>query len=820
LIYQVAWVRLLGLSLGSTSATVSTVLVAFFFGMAAGSALAGRFTRGDRRDLQSYIVLEGLIALAATALLPILLQLDQILAFAGDMGTWVSLKIIGTVALLAIPTMCMGATFPFLAGFVLRRGHNIGSGLGHLYALNTAGAVIGAALSGFALIPNLGLDGAVTVGVGLNLLVVVCGLLLVRQINPERSEIEAPQLPQESTGSLPSLRFYALLVLVITGATSIAAQVGWTKYLALFTGATVYGFTTILIIFLSGIAIGAWVARLVLHRLQTPGVWLAAGVVAAGMSMHFSRAGLSLLPELQDTIRALELPAIWELATKGIAISFALLPPTLIFGALFPLSLSLYCGRDPVGRRVGGAYAANTVASVLGSIVAGFVVIPIFGTDALLSGVATLLVLLPLVLQPLWAPSFPERGRVVGAVVTLGVLGILMPHLDYVAKIESVDYQFGLYQRGDQQPRYLFVEEGKAGVISAVTYDGRYVYIQNDGLKESWIDTQDPNNRMIVESLLGFVPYLLHPNPKSAFVVGFGGGTTARALTETDLEQIRVVELEPAVVRAVRAVRATTGTVPAALRDPRVEVTFNDARNTLVVEGRSYDIILSQPSHPWRSGAGNLFTRKFFRIVNSRLHEDGIFAQWVNLFNMDATTLRSIFQAFFEVFPHGFAFVHENTGDMLLFGSPAELRFDFTRIGERLKTKSIGAALGRDGILEPQHLLRYFGLSRAEALAAAGNAPPNRDVRLFSEFRLALLDDLTAEENPYNLIARHARLDILDLIDSARSSADLFLYGQHCLAREDYRRARLAYARLGTIDPDLAARLQRQSPVSLETPPS
>lgn len=808
LLYQVTWFRLLGLSMGSTSASVSTVLVAFFLGLAAGSALAGRISRGDRADLRLFLLLEGGIAVFATALLPVLLQLDNVLAMAGNLGTSGVLKFLIAVGVLTLPTMCMGATFPLAAAYLARHGGGLGPRLGLLYALNTGGAVLGAAGAGFVLIPYFGLHAAVSAGVALNASVVLMGWLVLRGVNTGEvgrgRSVASPSPPD-------AVRSGALVILGVTGMASIAAEVGWTKYLALFTGATVYGFTTILIVFLTGITVGSWASRALMPRLAAPGMWLAGGVAATGLAMHFSRAGLALLPDIQVWIHGIGSPAAGELAIKAATAAAVLLPPTLLFGALFPLALTLYCGSDAVGRGVGRAYALNTVAGIAGSIIAGFVVIPAFGTDLLLIGLSTMLLLSPLAVQPLWVDVLPQRGLVAALLIGTAAASLLLPRLDFAKMIESVDYEFGHYGDSRHTPRYIYVEEGKAGVISAVTYDGRLVFIQNDGLKESWVDTVDPNNRMLVESLLGFLPYLLHPNPENAFVVGFGGGVTPRALTETDLKEIRIVELEPAVVRAARAAR---GSQPKSLRDPRVRLTFNDARNTLVVERETYDIIASQPSHPWRAGAGNLFTREFFEIAYGRLREGGIFAQWVNLFHMDASTLSTILQAFFAVFPQGCVFAFADTGDLVLLGSSAPLRFDFPRIEERL-ANSNAELLDRHGIRRARDLFQYFGLSRRTVLRAVGDAPANTDARLFSEFRLALLDDVPEDEDPYDFVDRHAAFDVVEFLDPSRAAADILAFGMDCLERQDFGRARLVYGRLMKFAPEYAERLQVQAAVDL-----
>ncbi|MCK4586678.1 MAG: fused MFS/spermidine synthase, partial [Gammaproteobacteria bacterium] len=346
----------------------------------------------------------------------------------------------------------------------------------------------------------------------------------------------------------------------------------------------------------------------------------------------------------------------------------------------------LYCGNlQGVRSRIGKAYAVNTVASIFGSLMAGFWIIPDFGTDVLLTSMAMVLLVLPFLFLPALSGRVPQVAVASFAVVALAGSWVL-PHLNYKDLISSVQYDDESY--AGKEPEYLFLKEGKAGVISMVTHNGRHVKLQNNGLNESFIDLEDENNVLLVESLLGLMPYMLHENPRSAFVVGFGGGITTKALTMTSLESIRVVELEPAVVEAGRAILG--GEIPA-LQDPRVTLSFNDARNTLLVEENKYDIIAAQPSHPWLARASNVFTKEFFNLVKSRLNEGGVYGQWVNLFHMDATTLKSLLRAFYEVFPHGMTFANLDTGDFIMYGSGSPVVFDYARIQKRLNEPKIKA---------------------------------------------------------------------------------------------------------------------------------
>ncbi len=802
LTYQVAWVRLLGLSMGSTSASISTVLGAFFLGMALGSYFAEKITRNRISNFTPYIALELLIGLSGLALLPILLNLDMLMAQLPVLGSELSLKFLLAMLLLSIPTICMGATFPVMASILIRSQDNMGLRVGQLYSLNTAGAVLGAALSGFVFIPAWGLDGAIYIAFSLNMAIVLIAWHFNRGLVLPPLELPSNEQTGESTTAADEgapLRTHALIVLFVTGFVAIATQVGWTKYLAIFTGTTIYGFAAILTVFLSGIAIGSWAIKNYLERIRSPQLWMAIGLILLGTALILTRVGFNAIPPVYTAVNHLIAPSPVVLGVKYFLVFILLFVPTFLFGALFPLNLKLYCGNlHGIRARIGKAYAINTVASILGAILAGFWFIPEYGTDAMLTGLAIVILFSSLLFLPTIIGALPQLALASAAGIAV-VGSVLLPHLNYQDLIASVSYRYDVDAQSGKQAEFLFLKEGKAGVISMVTYDGVIAKLQSNGLNESLIHTQDPNQALLVETLLGLMPYMLQEQPKSAFVVGFGGGITTRALSLTNLESIRVVELEPAVVEAGRAL--AKGEIPV-LNDPRVRLNFNDARNTLLVENKRYDIIAAQPSHPWLAGASSVFTQQFWQLAKSRLNEGGVLGQWVNLFNMDATTLRSIFQAFYGVFPHGITFANLNTGDLLLFGSNKPIKLDYERIQAVLDQPKVKAVLSHYGINTPQDLLWYFALSRQEALAAAGNIAANSDTNILSEVRLSTLThELSGAEDPSMFLQNSFYFDLAPYIDNATQR--IYSQANYFFSKHDMATAETAGKALTKLSPVL-----------------
>jgi len=792
LIYQVTWVRLLGLSMGSTSAAVSTVLAAFFLGLSLGSYWAERVVRHNIHSFFPYLLLEWIIGLSGLALLPALLHLDDLLAYLPDVwASHMGFKFALSMLLLIVPTFCMGATFPVMATLIVRKQKEMGLRISQLYSMNTAGAVLGAGLSGFLFIPWVGLDGAVYIAFTLNMTIVLLIMVFHRRLVLPPMEETASLTPQANTidalEPVPPHRGRALLVLFCTGFVAIASEVGWTKYLAIFTGTTLYGFTAILTVFLIGIAAGSWLIRHRMQHMHNPAAWMAVGLFALGVSLLGTRVALGIVPNLFEGVKHIDTPAVVVSMLKYALVFVLLVLPTSLFGALFPINLKLYCGHlTGVRKNIGKAYAVNTVASIFGSIAAGFIVIPYWGTDLLLTSMALVILVLPL----LFLPAL-DKGRARFAMAA-GIGGVVaastvLPHLDFHSLITSVHYRYDKHTTTANKPTFLYLGEGKSGIISAVTFDHQYAQLQNNGLKESVIHMHDSNKRLLAETLLGLLPYLLQEQAQSGFVVGFGGGVTSEALTWTGLNSIRVVELEPKVIDAVSAMYQ--GESPPALRDPRVQIDYNDARNTLLVENRRYDVIVSQPSHPWRAGAANVFTREFFQIVNSRLNDKGVFGQWVNLFKMDVTTLKAVLHSFYNVFPHGLAFANIDTGDLLLFGSRTSMRFHFDTINKHIKQPRIAEYLATLGVYDASDLFWYFALSRDEILTMVKDSKFNSDLNILSEVRLSSLDqqpEAGGPEDPYAFLKQNFQMDVWPYVPEKNAAEHVYEIGAMFLQFDSY----------------------------------
>jgi len=738
LIYQVLWVRLLSLSIGSSSASISTVLVAFFLGLGLGSYFAGDILKRFKNPLKIYLFVELAIAISAILLLPILLNLDYYLSMFPILASCLGLKFLIVMLLLLIPTFLIGTTFPLLISFAVVHKNELGLKLAHFYAFNTAGAVVGALLSGLVLIPEFGLDGTAYIAASLNLLIALTGFFLYSRLNQATNN---SLLFSSDTKKYKNIKYRALIVLFVTGFSAMATEVGWMKFLIIYTGNTIYGFSLILSMFLIGLTIGAWMVKhtTLLNIKSEKSIFIA--LILLSMMLLAARAGLGVFPELYEQLNSWQLGSFAYRWSKYFAMFILILPATALFGAIFPIALKFYSDDTATMHRdVGRAYSVNLVSGVLGSAIAGFFIIPYYSTDILLTAVALLVLFSSL----FFIRSIKSRGRyyLFAAFALVFVLSSnYLAHIDYRSMIDIVLKRNATPFTAKAKERVHYLKEGKTGVISVHSYDNTpcMMRLSNNGMSESLIDICNGEDLLLNEFLLGEMPFLLNPSSKKAFVVGYGGGTTVRALAMNRLQSIDVVELEPAVIEAVKTVYK--GKLPTD-GDKRVKIKINDARNSLLMSGKHYDIIVSQPSHPWLYGASNIMNKDFFEIVKSRLTEDGINGQWVPLFKIDVATLKSIIRAYTDTFEYVISFVNVPTKDFLMFGSKKPIIFDYEAIQKQMQTPQLNSVFRAHNIQISYDLMRYFALSRDELVEISASAKPATDTNLLAETFYSRYNDI------------------------------------------------------------------------------
>ena len=798
LVWETLWSRQLHLIFGTSQFAIATVLCAFMGGLAIGSGVAARFGGEGApplikrlRPLQMYAILEALIGAYSLAF-PLMLALIEpvYLGIAGGVHPVLFgvAQFLLAGGLLLVPAACMGATLPVLTPLVRGQG---ASGVGGLYAINTVGAVAGVAMAGFVLLPELGVERTALLNAAGNLLLLGAALLLDRHLEQQkiRDAALAAMLPPEPpvsggprAGDLPVTAPGLLLAAAaVAGFCSLSMEVAWFRLLGLILGASAYAFSLMLLAFLVGIASGGALGGPLADRLAGGGTaeggggeisrrWrILAGLVAAqagvGLLTWAVMWGYGRLPLVFVQLYFIlgrDPDLIW--GAKCVISLLIMTPPAFLMGLGFPLLIRARSA-DPDGAAVGALYSANTLGGVAGAFMAGFVLLPTIGVrDTVLLCVSLYLLSAAMLL----ARELPRGTAALAALAAL--LWLKPPPWDPMVMttgvykyVDSLDQPTWAQMKIRMIDRYrlLHYQEGLSTVVTvAANKVTGNIWLANNGKIDASTTADMPTQVLVAHLPFLFLgPAAGEPPPRDSMLIGLASGITLGAMNlHPELRTIRVVEIEPSMPAAAALFRAWNHD---ALNDPRVRVEGNDGRNQiLLTPPASLDLIVSEPSNPWLTGVANLFTIEYFRLGLSRLREDGVFSQWVQMYGMDQRDLRAVIRTFCEVFPHVRVFATIEDADLVMVGSRKPLVLD-REAAEQLRTKNNGIENEFSAIQlrTPENLLSTFLMDRDQALKMARasgkgekpmrvEAPINTDDNLLIEYSAPRnLHRQTSEEN-------------------------------------------------------------------------
>ncbi|HZR83570.1 MAG TPA: fused MFS/spermidine synthase [Candidatus Binatia bacterium] len=763
LMHEVVWTRLLGHVFGVSSYAIATVLAAYMGGLAFGSFLAARRTSAIGRPQRAYAALELAIAACAAAIPLALRFVEPVYAAlwrssASSFAASSAVRFALASAILLVPTSMMGATLPVLAEACARRGMRLLTP-DRLYTANLAGAVLGAAAAGFAFMPSLGVWGTIAVGCALN---AAAGALVwalpeadaaTDAAPDERARGAGPGAPARSAASArgssaadaPSSATLGAAAFA-SGLLSLGTQVAWNRVLVLVVGSTTYAFTSVLVVYLVALGLGSALATRIAGRAAgRPG---SGAALARAIAIAFAASAVLTvvavwiagdLPALYHSLYSVTDPrSLGGLVTRGVlSAAIAVFPPVLAAGTILPLVLaaaSLPLERG-TGAAVGRVYAVNTLGSIAGSLATGFLLVPVFGSQATLLGFGCVAGAGAVALG---GPA-PRRGVLpfvaAGSAVVAAAALALMPGWNQAV------LHLGVFEAGrfggdittlrvsDAGQHVIFHREGRTASVVVVEFE-------DDGVRSMRIDARtnasDGGPDMHTQVLLAQLPFVLGERIEDVLVVGWGSGVTVGSVLASGARSITAVELEPAVVAASELFARVNGEP---LRDPRVHLVEDDARHVLLSSQATWDAIVSEPSHPFVAGVASLFTREFFELAARRLRPDGVFVQWVQTYGMPLPAWRSVLATFLETFPEAIAFWVPDSSDVILVGSRAPLARGGAAIAQRWLR--LQRELARAGIDRPEHLAAAAALGTRELKAIAAGATPNTDDNMLVEFEAA-----------------------------------------------------------------------------------
>jgi len=823
--------------MGHSVAAASTVLAAFMAGLAGGAWIAGRVSIPAPKRLQVYAILEFSIAVMALGLSAALHAFFPVLRWAysdGDAPIQFALvRLVISFVLLAIPAAAMGATFPVVAAWFAGLGSSnkpdsrgkSAADAGLLYATNSAGAAAGAILAGFWAIPAIGFTGTIWLGVSLNVTAALGALWLSTKQGSETPADRAgmdgkaestkvrPKQPAAMRAAVLPRLGLACSVVALSGFVALAFEVAWTRLLELVIGPTTFAFTTMAVSFVSGIAIGSAVGSRLARRTERAPVLLAAALICIGiggaLAGWFTSSRMPLLVAAQVASHDVVFSSL--LFHEFLGVAALLLPMTFALGATFPLALALASsGINSIALDTSRIYVANTLGAIAGALAGAFLLIPRLGLEGTFVQLSRAAItgggLCAIFSLASGASIARDRVRIVVIAATAGLLAIAVgfPGWDHEI-LGSGAYLYARSIPADELDAALragtiqYYRDGAAATVSVRRLAGS-LSLTIDG------KTDGSNGAdMLTQRLLGLLPALLQGHANDACIIGLGTGVTASSLLATGrVQHADIVEISPEVAQASNLFSKENDNV---LKRPQVRLIVGDGRSHLLLTRQQYDVIVSEPSNPWMAGVAALFTREFFEAARARLKFDGVFCQWVHMYDIRAVDLQSIVHTFATVFPQGTLWRIDD-GDLLLIGGTGpSIESRLANIRESWSSGSIPAAF-RDvevrGPEAPFELLSLYAGGPTELVRYGDDAPIQTDDRLALEFTAPLgIYGSSTQANMTALRALTASAHMPDAVTAAIGSAtgdSWTLRGQMALRANSFQMAYDSFQRAVAMD--------------------
>ncbi|MBI4486035.1 MAG: fused MFS/spermidine synthase [Acidobacteria bacterium] len=732
LIYEIVWFQLLELVIGSSAVSLGVLLGTFMGGMCLGSVALPRLVSTQPHPLRVYAALELLTGIIAVLVLFALPLAGTFYIASIDRGaSSIALRAVVAALCLLPPTMLMGATLPAIARWA--GGADRASRLGFLYGANIAGAVLGSLTAGFYLLRVHDMATATYVAALINLVIALIAFLMSRvksYVPPSPSAARHRDAEARANGADRS-DWPLIAAISLSGLTALGAEVVWTRMLALMLGGTVYTFSIILAVFLLGLGIGAAVASTLLRRATHARAALAACqlllAAAIAWTAYLLTRSLPYWPMSEAIARN-----PWALfRTDLFRSAWALLPATCLWGASFPLALAAAPRERDAGRLVGRIFAANTVGAIVGAGIFTMVIIPAAGTRH----AEQLLMLFSLVAGLMLVPLGSSKGLSLGLATAASVVLLAWG----VPDLPPLLVAYGRTLTTSGSPDIVYVGEGVNASIAVSELRNGDRNFHVGGKVEASTEPQD----MRLQRMLANVPALLHPAPASVLVVGLGAGVTAGSFVPyPDVQRVVICEIEPLIPERVAPyfARENFGVVS----NPRVQLVIDDARHFVLTTHEKFDIITSDPIHPWVKGAATLYTREYFELVKRHLKPGGIVTQWVPLYESNLDVVKSEIATFFDVFPNGMIWGNPNSGhgyDLVLSGQLDPLTIEVDALQRRLDRpdhRTVAASLQEVGFPSAIELLATYAGQASDVRPWLSDAQINRDGNLRLQYLAGL----------------------------------------------------------------------------------
>lgn len=679
LIYQSIWSHYLGLFLGHAAYAQALVLAIFMGGMAIGAAWIARAGQRWRNLIRGYAVIEAVIGVLGLLFHTLFTSVaafsyDTLIPALGEPWTINLARWLIAAALILPQTILLGMTFPLMSGGLIRRySGSDGHTLGGLYFTNSIGAAIGALVAVFVLLPSIGLPGAMKVAGVLNFVVAGLAWWLAKEPEPQTRSLDtSDDSDSQKLAKNPLLRV-VLFSTALSGAASFAYEIIWIRMLSMAVGSTMHAFELMLASFIAGIALGGlWVRK---HADATDSPirlvgWMQVfmGVAALGSLAVYANAFAWVGWLMEALARTAGGYALFNFGTATISIAI-MLPAAFFAGTTLPLFTVILLRAGQGERAIGQVYAWNTLGSIVGVFAAIHFLIPILGLKLSLCIAALVDMGIGLVLLRREAGekrSMLRFGVAAGLTSIALIVAVRIP-FDPMTTASGVFRYGNVRLSADDQ--ILYYRDGKTASVSTVRSATGSTHIATNGKPDAAIQLNEalpPADDEPTMAMAAALPLAMLDSPKQVGVIGFGSGlTTHTLLGDTRLKRVDTIEIEPAMIEGARAFGPR---VERAYTDPRSHIVIDDAKSYFSGQKTKYDIIISEPSNPWISGVGTLFSKEFYQFVPRHLNDSGLFVQWVQLYEIDDHLIASILAGLTTSFSDYGAWISNST-DLLIIAT-------------------------------------------------------------------------------------------------------------------------------------------------------
>lgn len=744
LIYQSIWSHYLGLFLGHAAYAQALVLAIFMGGMAIGAAWIARAGQRWRNLIRGYAIIEAVIGVLGLLFHTLFTSVaafgyDTLIPALGEPWTVNLARWLIAAALILPQTVLLGMTFPLMSGGLIRRfSGSDGHTLGGLYFTNSIGAAIGALVAVFVLLPSIGLPGAMTVAGVMNFVVAGLAWWLAREPEPEiSSRSTSGDNDTQKLAKNPLLRV-VLFSTALSGAASFAYEIIWIRMLSMAVGSTMHAFELMLASFIAGIAFGGlWVRK----RADTTDSPLR---LAGWMQVFMGVAALASLAVYANTfawvgwlMQALAKTdagySVFNLGTATIAIAI-MLPAAFFAGTTLPLFTVALLRSGQGERSIGRVYAWNTLGSIVGVFAAIHLLIPNLGLKLSLCIAALVDMGIGLVLLRMHASNQRDMLRFGIGAALVAVALIVAVRIPF----DPMTVASGVFRHGRTSlhtgAEVVYYRDGKTTSVAAISSPDGTIQIATNGKTDASIQMRDdlpatPDEPTMV--LAGALPLAMHSAPNRVGVIGFGSGLTTHALlADKRVQSVDTIEIEKAMIEGARAFGPR---VHRAYEDPRSRIVIDDAKSYFSGQRSKYDIIISEPSNPWISGVGALFSKEFYEFVPRHLNEGGLFVQWVQLYEIDDALVSSILKGLTPAFSDYAAWL-TNSYDLLIVATPKG-QLPKLNPSTVMSQDAVRIDLERLGISRPEHI-QFRQIADARVLRAISKTYPQQ--RINSDFHPVL----------------------------------------------------------------------------------